>query len=145
MVTQLPVKELIVGSNPTRGARIKLASESRKLARAARSAAQGGEAVSWTSLFCNQVQEIQSRRFLEGRIFWREMQIRTAAECLPHPPVRAQNYSSPCEAPLFRIGYFAVRFLNRLTGFSRFVGFFFLNYFFVKNLLNAYFHCFKVL
>src|SRR3989344_1745514 len=64
MVTQLPVKELIVGSNPTRGARIKLASESRKLARGGRSAAQGGEAVSWTSLFCK-------CRF-EPKIFWRE-------------------------------------------------------------------------
>src|SRR3989344_8794176 len=64
MVTQLPVKELIVGSNPTRGARIKLASESRKLARPGRSAAQGGEAVSWTSVFCK-------CRF-EPKIFWRE-------------------------------------------------------------------------
>ena len=52
-----------LGSSPSPAARINLASESRKLERAARSAAQGGEAVSWTFLFCKY-------RF-EPKIFWR--------------------------------------------------------------------------
>src|SRR3990167_11374040 len=91
MVTQLPVKELVVGSNPTRGARIKLASESRKLARAARSAAQGGEAVSRTSLFCkcrfknSKAEDFWREDFLEGNA--------NAVVCLPHPPVRAPTSS----------------------------------------------------
>ncbi len=38
-----------------------------------------------------------------GRIFWRggmQIRMRHTVECFPHPPLRAQDYSSPtCEAP----------------------------------------------
>ena len=56
-----------LGSSPSPATRIKLASESRKFARAARSAAQGEGAVSWTFLFCR-------CRFKnsEAEDFWRE-------------------------------------------------------------------------
>ena len=76
-------------------ARINLASESRKWERAARSAAQGGEAVSWTFLFC----KCRFEKF-KAEDFWREDFLEGNADAeysgvLAPPAQRAQDYSSP--------------------------------------------------